>query len=154
MHYVYVLHTFLFTLRLLLNNDYICFLNIFYKRNFKDRWVSTRHGEICFKVRSNYSNVTESSRYSKLYETGASARDGIILAGGLFGILLGSEVKRNGADETRHFLAEASALLPTSPDILFPHPFFFRRFTLLAIPSQRTLTYTRATARAIPSAAY
>jgi len=82
--------------------------------------------------------VTESSRYSKLYETGASARDGIILAGGLFGILLGFGVKRNGADEAR-FLAEASALLPTSPDILFPHPFFFRCFTLLAILSQRTL---------------
>lgn len=105
-----------------------------------------RYREICFKVKSNYSNVTESSRYSKLYETGASARDGIILAGGLFGILLGFEVKRNGADEARHFLAGASALLPTSPDILFPHPFSFRRFTLLAIPSQRTLTYTRTTA--------
>lgn len=92
--------------------------------NFRDGYISMRHVEICFKVRSNYSDVTESSRYSKLYETGASARDGIILAGGLFGILLGFEVKRNGADEARHFLAKASALLPTSPDILFPHPFF------------------------------
>lgn len=52
-------------------------------------------------------------------------RDRIILAGGLLGILVGFGVKRNGADEARHFLAEASALLPVSPDILFSHPFSF-----------------------------
>lgn len=113
-----------------------------------------RHAEICFKVRSNYSDVTESSRYSKLYETGASARDGIILAGGLFGILLGFEVKRNGADEARHFLAEASALLPTSPDILYPSslllpPFYPPRNT------QSTHAYLYASdGEAIPSVAY
>lgn len=56
--------------------------------------VLGRRGKICFKVRSNYFDVTESSRYSELYETGASTRDGIILAGGLFGILLGFGVKK------------------------------------------------------------
>jgi len=65
---------------------------------------------------------------------------GIILAGGLFGILRGFGVKRNGADEARHFLAEASALLPVSPDILFPHPFFSPPFLPSSrYSSQRTL---------------